>query len=100
MTFLAIMFIGAMWAVFGTRAEESHFDDEDFDQDLPSLSIPPVVATMEDTSRRLPEVWQYEPIDEAEYRRAVRLHEKDPRQRLSSKAQTIGASHYRPPAHR
>jgi hypothetical protein len=67
--FLAIMFIGtliAVWAVAGSRPKRRNFS-----------YLPPVIPK-EMNPPRPPEVWQYEPMDRAEYDEAAKRHDSDP----------------------
>ena len=68
MEFLAIMFVGALiavWAVAGSRPKRRNFS-----------YLPPVIPR-EMNPPRAPEAWQYEPMDEIEYAAAVDRHNDD-----------------------
>ncbi len=69
MEFLAIMAVGtliAIWAVRGSRPTHRVI-----------ASLPPVIPPGMNP-RKSPEVWQYDPRDEFEYRAALDRHYADP----------------------
>jgi hypothetical protein len=70
MEFLAIMFVGtviAVWAVCGSSRSKSS-----------RVSYLPPVIPPEINPQKPPAIWQYEPIDQAEYNEALDRHLADP----------------------
>ncbi|MDB6054581.1 MAG: hypothetical protein JWN25_2104 [Verrucomicrobiales bacterium] len=89
MGFWLIMSVGtliALWAASASRASsEGQEDDEYSDEKQPSppgapFLNPPHLYSENGTRTPppIPEVWQYQPMDQAEYWDALELHYKDP----------------------
>jgi hypothetical protein len=69
--FFAIMFVGAViavWAVAGSRPTRRFY------------TIPPPLNLPEaDDDQRNAQTWQWQPMDEVEYLKALELNESDPK---------------------